>query len=394
MANFDFSQVLSPCVTALPDSGLSKFMEMTADNPDIISLSVGEPNFDVPPKVREATIESIRNGHSNYTSTLGMIELRNAISQDIEQNYGVKYDPRTEIMVTVGVSEALFTVIRTLVGPGDEILLPEPCYISNKACIILAGGTPVPVQTYMENGFIPTLEDLEKAVTPKTKAIMFGYPNNPTGAIMSKEQIKMIGDWAVKHNLIVISDELYAHLTYGGHKHHIFTCFPAFRDRTIVLNGFSKAYAMTGLRLGYVLAPAALIKGANDVHQQMVLCPPVTSQYGAIAALKYCEPDMLEMMEHYDRRRKIMIEGIKKIGLPLYAPEGAFYIFPCIKQTGLTSMEFVEKLLTEENVLVLPGHIFGACGEGYVRLSYAYSEETLRTALEHLDRFIKKYTKK
>ena len=394
MAKFNFTSAISPYVKALPDSGLGKFMEMTADNPDIISLSVGEPNFDVPPKVREATIESIKNGHSNYTSTLGMFELRSAISKDIERNYGVKYNPRSEILVTVGVSEALFTVIRTLVGDGDEVILPEPCYISNKACIILAGGTPVPVETYMEDGFIPTIAALEKAVTPKTKAIMFGYPNNPTGAIMSKEQIKNIGDWAVKHNLIVISDELYAHLTYGGHKHHIFTCFPEFRDRTIVLNGFSKAYAMTGLRLGYILAPKELIKAANDVHQQLVLCPPVTSQYGAIAALRYCEPDMLDMMAHYDKRRKIMIDGIKKIGLPLYAPEGAFYIFPCIKQTGLTSIEFVEKLLKEENVLVLPGHIFGAGGEGYVRLSYAYSEETLHKALEHLARFIKKYTKK
>ena len=281
----------------------------------------------------------------------------------------------------------------TIMVPDGEIIIPEPCYVANKACIILAGGKPVPVETKLENGFVPTVTDLEKAVTDKTRAILLGYPNNPTGAIMSKEQIKAIGDWAVKHDIMIISDELYAHLTYGGKKHTMFTAFPEFKDRTVVLNGFSKAYAMTGLRLGYFTAPAAFVQAANLLHQNVVLCANITAQYGAIAALKYCENDMLAMVAEYEKRRQIMIDGFKKIGLPLYEPEGAFYVFPCIKQTGLTSMEFVEKLLTEEEVLVIPGSSFGSSGEGFIRCSYAYSEDNLREALTRLDRFIRKYTK-
>ena len=388
---YDFNQAVSPFIKALPPSGLAKFLEITAGNPNIVPLSVGEPDFDIPEAVKKAEIASIEAGHSCYTSTLGMLELRQAIAQDIKNNYGVEYDPATEILVTVGVSEALYTVITTIMSPGAEIIIPEPCYVANKACIILAGGVPVSVPTSLENGFVPTVEDLEKAVTPKTKAIMLGYPNNPTGAIMSKEQIKAIGDWAASHDLIIISDELYAHMTYNGKKHTMFTSCPEFKDRTIVLNGFSKAYAMTGLRLGYIMAPAAIITAMNVLHQFVVLCPNVTAQHGAIAALKECRPDVDKMIAEYDRRRQIMIEGFRKIGVPLYEPEGAFYVFPCIKETGLSSMEFCEKLLEEEEVLVIPGHIFGAGGEGYIRCSYAYSEEILRTALERIERFINKY---
>ncbi len=390
---YDFNAAVNPLVNALPPSGLAKFLELTANNPNIIPLSVGEPDFDIPEPVKEAEIKSINEGKSCYTSTFGLLELRQAIADDIKGNYGVEYDPKTEIMVTVGVSEALYTTIYTIMAPGDEVILPEPCYVANKACVILCGGKPVSVPTHLENGFVPTIEDLEKAVTPKTKAIMLGYPNNPTGAIMSKEQIKAIGDWATSHNLIIISDELYAHLTYNGKTHTMFTSFPEFRDRTIVLNGFSKAYAMTGLRLGYIMAPAAIIAQMNIIHQFAVLCPNVTAQYGAIAALKYCRKDVDNMVEEYDRRRAIMIEGFRNMGLPLYEPEGAFYVFPCIKETGLTSMEFVEKLLEEEEVLVIPGHIFGAGGEGYVRCSYAYSEEILHKALARIAKFIAKYKK-
>ncbi len=390
---YDFNAAVSPFIKSLPPSGLAKFLEMTANNPNIIPLSVGEPDFDIPEPVKEAEIKSINEGKSCYTSTLGLLELREAIAEDTYKNYGVKYDPRTEIMVTVGVSEALYTVICTIMHPGDEIIIPEPCYVANKACIMLAGGKPVSVETKLENGFVPTIADLEAAVTPKTKAIMLGYPNNPTGAVISAEQIKAIGDWAVKHNLIIISDELYAHLTYNGKKHTMFTSFPEFRDRTIVLNGFSKAYAMTGLRLGYITAPAEIISAMNILHQFVVLCPNSTAQYGAIAALKYCRKDVDNMVEEYDRRRKIMIEGFRKMGVPLYEPEGAFYVFPCIKETGMTSMEFVEKLLEEEEVLVIPGSIFGDSGEGYVRCSYAYSEEILHKALERIARFIAKHKK-
>lgn len=239
--SYNFDAAVSPFIKALPPSGLAKFLDIMAANPNIVPLSVGEPDFDIPQAVKDAEINSICEGKSCYTPTLGLLELREAIADDIHKNYGVKYDPKTEIMVTVGVSEALYTTITTIMHPGDEIILPEPCYVANKACVILAGGKPVSVETYQENGFVPTIEDLEKAVTPKTKAIMLGYPNNPTGAIMSKEQIKAIGDWAVKHDLIVISDELYAHLTYGGKTHTMFTSFPEFRDRTIIFNGFSKA---------------------------------------------------------------------------------------------------------------------------------------------------------
>lgn len=391
--SFDFADSISPYIKALPPSGLAKFLEITAANPNIIPLSVGEPDFDIPQAVKDAEIKSINKGKSCYTSTLGLLELRQAIADDTYKNYGVQYDPKTEIMVTVGVSEALYTVITSLTAPGDEFILPEPCYMANKACILLAGGVPVPVETKLENGFVPTVEDLEKAVTSKTKAIMLGYPNNPTGAIMSAQQIKEIGDWAVKHNLIIISDELYAHMTYNGKKHTMFTSYPEFRDRTIVLNGFSKAYAMTGLRLGYITAPKQIIDTLNILHQFVVLCPNSTAQYGAIAALKYCQQDVADMVAEYDRRRQIMIDGFEKMGVPLYKPEGAFYVFPSIKETGMTSMEFVEKLLEEEEVLVIPGSIFGASGEGYIRCSYAYSEEILTTALERIARFIAKYRK-
>ena len=389
--SYNFDAAVSPFIKALPPSGLAKFLDIMAANPNIVPLSVGEPDFDIPQAVKDAEINSICEGKSCYTPTLGLLELREAIADDIHKNYGVKYDPKTEIMVTVGVSEALYTTITTIMHPGDEIILPEPCYVANKACVILAGGKPVSVETYQENGFVPTIEDLEKAVTPKTKAIMLGYPNNPTGAVMSKEQIKAIGNWAVKHDLIVISDELYAHLTYGGKTHTMFTSFPEFRDRTIIFNGFSKAYAMTGLRLGYIMAPAAIINAMNILHQYVVLCPNVTAQYGAIAALKYCRQDVDNMVAEYSRRRQIMIDGFHKMGLPLYEPEGAFYVFPCIKETGLSSMKFVEKLLEEQEVLVIPGNIFGAGGEGYIRCSYAYSEEILHKALERIALFVTKY---
>lgn len=393
MSTFDFNTVVSPFIKALPPSGLAKFLEITANNPNIVPLSVGEPDFDIPEKVKEACIASINSGKSTYTSTLGLLALREAIAEDTYKNYGVKYDPKTEIMVTVGVSEALYVVISSILAPDDEIIIPEPCYVANKACIILSGAKPVPVETFLEDNFVPTIENLEKSITTKTKAILLGYPNNPTGAIISKEQIKLIGDWAARHNLVIVSDELYAHLTYDEKRHTMFTAYPEFRDRTIVLNGFSKAYAMTGLRLGYITAPAAIISAMNLLHQNVVLCANSTAQYGAIAALKYCQNDVKAMVAEYDIRRKIMIEAFKTMNIPLYSPEGAFYVFPCIKETGLTSMEFVEKLLNEEEVLVIPGSIFGSSGEGFIRCSYAYSQENLKIALERIGRFINKYRK-
>ena len=349
--SFNIDKMISPFIKALPPSGLAKFLEITANNPNIVPLSVGEPDFDIPAKVRAACIDSLNAGKSNYTSTLGMLELREAIAADTYKNYGVQYDPKTEIMVTVGVSEALDVVIRTIMVPDGEIIIPEPCYVANKACIILAGGKPVPVETKLENGFVPTVTDLEKAVTDKTRAILLGYPNNPTGAIMSKEQIKAIGDWAVKHDIMIISDELYAHLTYGGKKHTMFTAFPEFKDRTVVLNGFSKAYAMTGLRLGYFTAPAAFVQAANLLHQNVVLCANITAQYGAIAALKYCENDMLAMVAEYEKRRQIMIDGFKKIGLNQKVP---FMYSPVLNKQGSRVWNLLKNCLQKKKCWLSP----------------------------------------
>ena len=386
--SYNFDAAVSPFIKALPPSGLAKFLDIMAANPNIVPLSVGEPDFDIPQAVKDAEINSICEGKSCYTPTLGLLELREAIAADIHKNYGVKYDPKTEIMVTVGVSEALYTTITTIMHPGDEIILPEPCYVANKACVILAGGKPVSVETYQENGFVPTIEDLEKAVTPKTKAIMLGYPNNPTGAIMSKEQIKAIGDWAVKHDLIVISDELYAHLTYGGKTHTMFTSFPEFRDRTIIFNGFSKAYAMTGWRLGFACGPAPVMQVLTKLHQNCIMCAPTTSQYAAVVALRECDDEIERMRREYDVRRRLLVKRFNDMGLACFEPKGAFYVFPSIQSTGLSSAEFCEKLLYSQKVAVVPGTAFGDSGEGFVRVSYAYSVNHLTEALGRIERFL------
>ncbi len=353
-------------------------------------MSIGEPDFTPPLSVRKRCIQSIEEGHTSYTSSYGLLELRKAITRDFEKKYGVSYSPDKEAIVTVGVSEALDLAMRALLSPGDEVLVPEPCYVANKACVIMAGGTPVPVATSAEKGFVPQLEELEAAITAKTKAIIIGYPTNPTGATMKHEHLLTIALFAEKHNLVVVSDELYADLTYTG-KHTSFASLPGMQERTVLLGGFSKAYAMTGFRIGFALAPAEFIAAMLSIHQYTMLCAPTPAQHAALEALSSAQKDCDFMMETYNSRRQLMINGFKKIGLPVFEPEGAFYIFPDISGTGLGSVEFSEQLLEAEEVAAIPGPAFGKCGEGFIRCSYATSTEHLKEALKRIDRFLNSY---
>jgi aminotransferase len=379
---------ISPTVKAVPPSGIRRFFDIAAEMKGVISLGVGEPDFITPWHIRESCVHGLHKGYTAYTSNYGLLELREEIARTIENNYNVTYDPRTEALVTVGVSEALDLAIRALLSPGDEVLIPEPCYVSYKACVMLAGGMPVPVPTTIEHEFRVTVEQLEKLVTPRTKALLIGYPNNPTGAIMPQKELEAIAQFAKKHDLIVISDEIYADLTYHG-THTCFASLPEMRDRTILLNGFSKAYAMTGWRIGYALSNPDFIAAMNKIHQYTMLCAPITAQLGAIEALRHGKDKMEKMVAEYNCRRQLMLEGMRSMGLTCFEPKGAFYIFPSIKETGLTSMQFAEELLKAEKVAVVPGDAFGDSGEGFIRCSYASSISNLSAALERIGRFVK-----
>ncbi len=387
MKKIDWNKTISPSVGILPDSGLGRFLDIIATNKNIISMSIGEPDFTAPLSVRKRCIQSIEEGLTSYTSSYGLLDLRKAIISEMERKYGVSYSPEKEAIVTVGVSEALDLAMRVLLAPGDEVLIPEPCYVANKACVIMAGGAPVPVATKAEEGFAPQVAELEKAVTNKTKALIIGYPTNPTGATLKKEHLLAIAGFAEKHNLVVVSDELYADLTYTG-KHISFASLPGMKERTVLLGGFSKAYAMTGFRIGFALAPQEVVEAMIAVHQYTMLCAPTPAQYAALEALKSAQRDCDFMMDTYNSRRRLMTDGFQKIGLPVFEPEGAFYIFPNISSTGLSSLLFSEQLLAQEEVAAIPGHAFGKCGEGFIRCSYATSTENLKTALERIDRFI------
>lgn len=378
---------LSPTVQSLPPSGLKKFFDICQVMEDVTTLGVGEPDFVTPEVILNGCISALRRGDTGYTSSYGLPQLRRAITRDIEKHYGVTYSPDSEVLVTIGVSEALDMALRAILAPGDEVLLPEPCYVANKACVLLAGGVPVPVITYAEEGFVVNEERLAKAVTPRTKAIVIGYPNNPTGATMSGEELAAVARVAAQHDLLVISDELYAHLTFEG-THTCFSALPGMKDRTLLLNGFSKSYAMTGQRIGYALGPAELIEAMVSIHQYGIICAPVASQWAAVAALEQADEDRDRMMQAYQQRRLIMIEGLRRLGLPTFAPKGAFYIFPSIKETGLSSAAFAEELLVNNRVAVIPGSAFGDSGEGYIRCAYASSEENLRKALGRMDQFL------
>ncbi|MDF2499804.1 MAG: Aspartate transaminase [Anaerosporomusa subterranea] len=382
-----WSDRLSPTVKSIPPSGIRRFFDIVAEMKGVVSLGVGEPDFITPWHIRESCVYGLQRGYTAYTSNLGLLELREEIARLIHNRYNVMYNPRNEVLVTVGVSEALDLAMRAIVSSGDEVLVPEPCYVSYKACVTLSGGTAVPVPTSVENDFRLQVADLEARVTPRTKAILIGYPNNPTGAIMTREELLKIAEFATKHDLIVISDEIYGDLTYEG-VHTCFSSLPDMRDRTILLNGFSKAYAMTGWRIGYALANPEFIAAMNKIHQYTILCAPITAQVSAIEALKNGETAMNKMVDEYNRRRRLMLEGLRSIGLDCFEPKGAFYIFPSIEKTGLTALQFAEELLKEEKVALVPGDAFGDCGQGFVRCSYAASFSNLSTALERIERFV------
>ncbi len=384
----NWAERVSPAVRAIPPSGIRRFFDIVAETKGVISLGVGEPDFVTPWHIRESCVYGLQQGYTAYTSNYGLLELRQEIAKHCAATYGVEYDPRKEALVTVGVSEAVDLAMRAILSPGDEVLVPEPSYVSYKACVALAGGVPVTVPTTVENDFRLTVDQLEALVTPRTKALLIGYPNNPTGAIMPRDELAAIAAFAARHDLIVISDEIYATLTYSG-THTCFAALPGMRDRTILLNGFSKAYAMTGWRIGYALSNPDFIGAMTKIHQYTMLCAPVTAQVAAIEALRHGQCSVQKMVDEYNRRRRLMVEGFKNIGLDCFEPKGAFYIFPSVKQTGLSSLAFAEELLKAEKVALVPGDAFGACGEGFVRCSYASSTANLSEALTRIGRFVK-----
>lgn len=384
----NWAERVSPLVRSIPPSGIRRFFDIVAEMSGVISLGVGEPDFVTPWHIRESCVHGLQRGYTSYTSNYGLLELRQEITRMIETDYGVTYNPKCEALVTVGVSEALDLAMRAILSPGDEVLVPEPCYVSYQACVTLAGGTPVSVSCTRENEFRVTVDQLAAAVTPRTKALLIGYPNNPTGAVMPREALAAIAQFAEQHDLIVISDEIYANLTYDG-EHTCFASLPGMRDRTILLNGFSKAYAMTGWRIGYALGNEDFIAAMTKIHQFTMLCAPITAQIAAVEALQQGRPSRERMVAEYDKRRRLMVEGFRNMGLDCFEPKGAFYVFPSIQNTGLTSLEFAEKLLHAEKVALVPGNAFGACGEGYIRCSYAASSKNLSEALDRIARFVK-----
>ncbi len=389
----DWHDRLSPTVNAIAPSGIRKFFDIAAQMEDVISLGVGEPDFVTPWPIREACIYGLEQGYTSYTANRGLMELRQEIAKMYATRYDVHYDAGTDILVTVGVSEAMDLAMRALLHPGDEVLIPEPCYVSYAACTTLAGGVPVPVPAKLEHEFRITAAELEEHVTPKTKVLLIGYPNNPTGAIMTRKDLEEIADFAEKYDLIVISDEIYGALTYGGEEHACFASLPRMQERTVLLNGFSKAYAMTGWRIGYAMGNPTIIAAMTKIHQYTMLCAPVTAQCGAIEALRHGEKARKKMLAEYDRRRRLIYDGFMKMGLNCFEPKGAFYIFPDITSTGYTSDEFAEELLQAEHVALVPGTAFGACGEGHVRCSYATSIDKIAEALARIENFLRHHRK-
>lgn len=388
-----FQDRLSPAVQSIKPSGIRKFFDIAAKMEDVISLGVGEPDFVTPWPIRESCVYGLEQGYTSYTANRGLPELREEIARHYADVYETHYDAATDILVTVGVSEALDLAMRALLAPGDEVLIPEPCYVSYQACTILAGGIPVAVPAKQENEFRITPAELEEHVTPRTKVLLIGYPNNPTGAIMTREDLLAIADFAQEHDLIVISDEIYGDLTYGGEAHICFSSLPHMQERTLLLNGFSKAYAMTGWRIGYALGAPEIIAAMTKIHQYTMLCAPITAQLAAIEALRHGEKYMKKMVAEYDRRRRLIYEGFMKMGLNCFEPKGAFYIFPDITSTGYTSEEFAEKLLEAEHVALVPGSAFGDCGEGHVRCSYATSVDKISEALARIENFVRHHKK-
>lgn len=390
----NYEQLLSPVVTALPPSGIRKFFDLAAEMDNVISLGVGEPDFTTPWSIREAGIYSLEKGRTHYTANSGLAELRKEICTYMNRKYSVKYDPKSEVIVTVGGSEAIDIMMRSVLSPGDEVLIPEPSFVCYKPCAVMLGAVPVPIETKEEDSFRLLPEQLREKITPKTKLLILPFPNNPTGGVMSRSDLEAIAEVLRDTNILVLSDEIYAELRYGEEKHTPFSAIDGMKERTVVVNGFSKAFAMTGWRLGYAMGPAPIIKQMIKVHQYCIMSAPTTSQFAAIEALRSCDDDVEEMCREYNYRRRYIVDGFRKMGLSCFEPLGAFYVFPCIKSTGMSSEEFCAKLLEEERVAVVPGNAFGESGEGFVRVSYAYSIENLQAALERIARFVDKHKKK
>jgi aminotransferase len=381
-------QRLSERVRAVPPSGIRKFFDVIATMPDVISLGVGEPDFTTPPQIVEEGVRSLRLGRTHYTSNYGTIELRRALSNHLDRLYGLQYRPESEICITVGASEALAVALAALVDPGDEVILHEPSYVAYLPAIIFNGGQPVLVPTRAEDAFELDPAAVERAITPRTKLLFLGYPANPTGAVLDRAKLEALAEIARRHDLLVVSDEIYDRLVYGDHRHVPIASLRGMHERTITLGGFSKAYAMTGWRVGYACAPADLLEGLVKVHQYQIMSAPTTAQDAAVVALQGAEQDVQRMVEEYDRRRRMFVAGLNRIGLPTFEPMGAFYAFPSIRPTGLSSDQFSERLLAEHQVAVVPGSAFGPSGEGHVRMTLATGYDQLQEALERIERFV------
>ena len=374
--------------TEIKPSGIRKFFDIVAEMPEAISLGVGEPDFDTPWKVRDEAIYSLERGRTFYTSNSGLKELRIEIADFLKRHYDLDYDPLTEMLMTVGGSEGIDIALRAMLDNGDEVLIPQPCYVSYEPCTILAGGVPVPIALKEENEFRLKPEELEAAITDKTKILIMPFPNNPTGAVMEKADLEPIVELVKKYDLFVLTDEIYGELTYTGQGHVSIASFPGMKERTIYINGFSKSHAMTGWRLGYVCAPQVIVQQMTKIHQFAIMCAPTTSQYAAVTAIRDCDEDVLQMRDEYNDRRRYLLNRFKKMGIKCFEPYGAFYIFPSIAEFGMTSEEFCTRLLREKEVAVVPGTAFGESGEGNVRISYAYSLENLKRAMDRIEEFV------
>ncbi len=384
----DYGKMINPTVEEIKPSGIRKFFDIAEKLDDVISLGVGEPDFLTPWHIRQCAIDSLNSGKTRYTANRGLSELRAAVCEHIKKEYGLEYSPDTDVLVTVGGSEAIDGAVRVICRPGSEVIIPEPSFVCYEPIVRLAGGTPVIIPTKAENNFRLTAAELKSHITDKTSALIFPFPNNPTGAIMEREDLEEIAEVLRGTDIAVISDEIYSALTYGGKKHCSIAMIEGMKERTVVINGFSKTYSMTGWRLGYACGPSPIIKQMTKVHQFAIMSAPTTSQYAAIEALRNGDRDISAMLEEYDSRRRIILDGFNKLGLECFEPKGAFYVFPSIKSTGMSSDEFCEKLIEEQRVAVVPGSAFGESGEGYIRASYCYSVEHIKTALSRIEEFL------
>ena len=384
----DYQKILSPVVTAVPPSGIRKYFDIAESMQGVISLGVGEPDFPTPWEIRKAGILSLESGKTRYTANRGLIKLRREIAAYMDRKYQMQFDPDREILVTVGGSEAIDMSLRALICPGDEIIVPQPSYVCYEPMVRICGGTPVILETTAENDFKVTPEMLRAAITPKTKALILPYPCNPTGAIMEREDLERVAEVLRDTNIIVLSDEIYAELTFGGKKHVSIGSLEGMKERCVIINGFSKTYSMTGWRMGYACGPREIIEQVTKIHQYAIMSAPTTAQYAAIEALRNGDEAVQAMYEEYDMRRRLIVSGFNKMGLTCREPKGAFYAFPCIRSTGMTSDEFCEKLLYSKKVAVVPGTAFGASGEGFIRASYCYSTEHIKEALARIEEFL------